>query len=83
MAFLPSGLPWVEKLAISYFGIRGVGSLYYLSYAHNSDYFQEIDTVWSIVNFTMLFSIFVHGLSVKPVLRWVDQRMGRPEKSSG
>ena len=83
VAFLPSGLPWVEKLAISYFGIRGVGSLYYLSYAHNSDYFQEIDTVWSIVNFTMLFSIFVHGLSVKPVLRWVDQRMGRPEKSSG
>ncbi len=77
IAFLPSKLPTVEKLAISYFGIRGVGSLYYLSYAHNSEYFDEIDAVWSIVNFTILFSILLHGLSVKPVLRWVDRKMGR------
>lgn len=77
LAFLPSGLPFVEKLAISYFGIRGVGSLYYLAYAHNSEQFPEIDAVWSVVNFTMLVSIFLHGLSVKPVLGWVDARMGR------
>ncbi|WP_020568697.1 cation:proton antiporter [Neolewinella persica] len=77
LAFLPSKLPFVEKMAISYFGIRGVGSLYYLAYAHNSEQFPEIDTIWSIVNFTMLVSIFLHGLSVKPVLSWVDKRMGR------
>ena len=77
LAFLPSKLPFVEKLAISYFGIRGVGSLYYLAYAHNSDNFPEIDAIWSIVNFTVLVSIFLHGLSVKPVLSWVDARMGR------
>ena len=77
LAFLPSRLPFVEKMAISYFGIRGVGSLYYLAYAHNSDSFQEIDAIWSIVNFTVLVSIFLHGLSVKPVLAWVDARMGR------
>ena len=77
IAFLPSDLPLVEKLAISYFGIRGVGSLYYLAYAHNSEYFPEIDQVWSIVNFTMLVSIFVHGLSVKPALKFVDKTMGR------
>ena len=79
LAFLPSNLPFVERLAISYFGIRGVGSLYYLAYAHNSDAFSEIDTIWSIVNFTILVSIFVHGLSVKPVLSWVDRRMGRED----
>ena len=77
ISFVPSGLPWVEKVAISYFGIRGVGSLYYLAYAHNSDYFPSIDGVWSIVNFTMLVSIFLHGLSVKPFLKYVDRRMGR------
>ena len=79
LSFLPSGLPWVEKVAISYFGIRGVGSLYYLAYAHNSDQFPEIDAVWSIVNFTMLVSVIVHGVSVGPVLGWVDRRMGREE----
>lgn len=77
LSFLPSKLPWVEKVAISYFGIRGVGSLYYLAYAHNSEAFPEIDDVWSIVNFTMLVSIFLHGLSVNPFMRWVDRRMGR------
>ena len=77
LAFLPSKLPFVERMAISYFGIRGVGSLYYLAYAHNSEAFSEIDAIWSIVNFTMLVSIFLHGLSVKPVLNWVDRRMGR------
>lgn len=77
IAFLPSGLSFVEKMAISYFGIRGVGSLYYLAYAHNSEQFPEIDVIWSIVNFTMLASILLHGLSVKPVLSWVDERMGR------
>ncbi|OAV45658.1 sodium:proton antiporter [Lewinella sp. 4G2] len=75
VSFLPSKLPFVERMAISYFGIRGVGSLYYLAYAHNSEAFPEIDQVWSIVNFTMLVSIFLHGLSVKPVLGWVDRVM--------
>ena len=51
--------------------------MYYLAYAHNSDYFPEIDAVWSIVNFTMLVSIFMHGLSVRPILNYVDKKMGR------
>ena len=77
LSFLPSDLPFIERATISYFGIRGVGSLYYLAYAHNSDYFPEIDAVWSIVNFTMLVSIFMHGLSVRPILNYVDKKMGR------
>ncbi len=83
ISFLPCKLPWEEKLAISYFGIRGVGSLYYLSYAHNTEIFPAIDTIWSIVNFTMLVSIFVHGISVTPVMSWVDRRMGRPDQMAG
>ncbi len=79
VGFLPTKLPWEEKAAISYFGIRGVGSLYYLAYAHNSGDFSGIDTVWSIINFTILVSIVLHGISVKPVLNWVDQRMGRKQ----
>lgn len=79
VAFLPSGLPLVEQVTISWFGIRGVGSLYYLAYAHNGDQFPEIDAVWSIVNFTVLVSIVLHGLTVIPVLGWVDRRMGRED----
>lgn len=81
ISFLPSKLPWVEKLALSYFGIRGVGSLYYLAYAHNSEAFPAIDGIWSIVNFTMLVSIFLHGFSVTPVMNWIDRKMGRPVRT--
>lgn len=81
LSFLPSSLPFTEKLAISYFGIRGVGSLYYLAYAHNSEAFPTVDRIWSIVNFTILVSIFLHGISVTPVMKWVDRRMGRPDRS--
>lgn len=77
VSFLPSDLPLVERVAISYFGIRGVGSLYYLAYAHNSGQFPEIDAIWSIVNFTMLVSVILHGISVTPFLKWVDHEMGR------
>ena len=81
IGFLPSKLPWVEKFALSYFGIRGVGSLYYLAYAHNSEAFPSVDAIWSIVNFTMLISIFLHGFSVTPVMTWVDKQMGRPART--
>lgn len=77
IAFLPSKLHFLEKLAIAFFGIRGVGSLYYLAYAHNTEQFPEIDQIWSIVNFTMLVSIILHGISVQPFLGFVDRKMGR------
>lgn len=82
IGFTTCKLPWEEKLALSYFGIRGVGSLYYLAYAHNSEVFPSIDSIWSIVNFTMLVSIFLHGFSVTPVMTWLDKRMGRPSRSN-
>ncbi len=82
IGFTPLKLPIEEKLALSYFGIRGVGSLYYLAYAHNSEAFPAIDGIWSIVNFTMLVSIFLHGFSVTPVMNWIDRRMGRPARTN-
>nr|WP_256366229.1 cation:proton antiporter [Lewinella sp. W8] len=80
IGFLGCDLPLVEWFAISFFGIRGVGSLYYLAYAHNTEQFSHIDSIWATVNFTILVSIAVHGVTVNPILRWVDRKMGRPIK---
>jgi len=33
--------PWRELLVIIFFGVRGIGSLYYLSYALNEKIFPE------------------------------------------
>jgi NhaP-type Na+/H+ or K+/H+ antiporter len=66
-----------EKLTLAFFGIRGVGSFYYLAYALNRMELPEADRLWSIVGLTALFSILLHGLTVTPVMRLLDRSQGR------
>lgn len=66
-----------EKLAIAFFGIRGVGSFYYLAYGLNHGAFQEGDRLWVILSLVALVSIVLHGLTVTPAMRWLDRRHGR------
>lgn len=66
-----------EKVSIAFFGIRGVGSVYYLSYAINHGKFAEADQLWSILCLVVLLSILIHGLTVTPAMRWLDRTHGR------
>lgn len=65
---------WREKLAISFFGIRGIGSLYYLSYALNQHYFPNAEALWALVALIILISVLVHGVTATPVMDWLDKR---------
>ena len=67
---------WRERAAISFFGIRGIGSLYYLSYALNEAEFPEAETLWALVAFVMLVSVVVHGVAGAPVMNTLDRRRG-------
>ena len=62
-----------EKLAISFFGIRGLGSIFYLSYAFHEISFESEDQLWSIVALTIALSILVHGISATPVMRYLGK----------
>ncbi|MGP9597381.1 MULTISPECIES: cation:proton antiporter, partial [unclassified Psychrobacter] len=64
-------LPHTEKYAISALGIRGIGTLYYLSYAINQGFFGEEDTLklWVVCSIVILISIFIHGISAKRLLK--------------
>ena len=66
-----------EKLVISFFGIRGLGSVYYLAYGLKHGQFQNPDLLWSVIGFTILISVLLHGTSVTPVMSWLDRRAGR------
>ncbi|WP_338111010.1 cation:proton antiporter [Rhizobium cauense] len=65
-----------EKVIISIFGIRGLGSIYYLAYASGNTKFEDVETVWSTVFLIILMSVVLHGVSVTPVMRWIDHRRG-------
>jgi len=58
-----------EKLAISFFGIRGMGSVFYLAYAFKETGFGHEDELWTIVAFTILVSIIIHGITATPVMQ--------------
>ncbi|WP_198332013.1 cation:proton antiporter [Psychrobacter aquimaris] len=69
-------LPRTEKYAISALGIRGIGTLYYLSYALNQGFFAEDDALklWIVCSIVILASIFIHGLSATRLLKMTPKK---------
>jgi NhaP-type Na+/H+ or K+/H+ antiporter len=65
---------WAERLAISFFGVRGIGSLYYLSFAMSEARFADDRQLWSITGAVILLSITVHGITATPAMSLLDRR---------
>ena len=65
-----------EKYAISALGIRGIGTLYYLSYAINQGFFNDEDALklWIVCSIVILASIFIHGLSAPWLLKMTPNK---------
>ena len=70
-----------ERSVVAVFGIRGIGSFYYLMFAFNHAEFAERERLWAIVTLVVLMSILLHGLSAARVMRhmdaWRKRRRGR------
>lgn len=79
----PFGL---ERFVIAFFGIRGLGSVYYLAYGVNHGSFEREVTIWSTLGLVILISIILHGITVTPLMRRLDRRradeMEKPEPSA-
>ncbi|MES2194585.1 MAG: sodium:proton antiporter [Pseudomonadota bacterium] len=72
-----STCPPTERAVISFFGIRGLGSIYYLAYALQKEAFDKVDVVWSTIALVILISIVLHGVTVTPVMQLIDRRQRR------
>ncbi|MCQ8241996.1 cation:proton antiporter [Rhizosaccharibacter radicis] len=68
--------PWDERLIISFFGIRGIGSIYYLTFALNRHEWPQSDRLQALIGFIVLFSITIHGITATPTMTWLDRRRG-------
>jgi NhaP-type Na+/H+ or K+/H+ antiporter len=59
----------VQRGLIAWFGIRGIGSLYYLSFAiHQGLPAQHVNTLVALTMAVVVTSIVVHGVSVTPLM---------------
>lgn len=70
--------PYDERAVIAFFGVRGLGSIYYLAYAFGQAEFDQMRLLWQTLFLVILLSIIIHGLTVTPVMQHLDQRRPKP-----
>ncbi len=63
----------LERVALSFFGIRGIGSLYYLAYALGKGQFTaQAEWLWAFVGLVVSMSIVIHGATTSPLMNRLD-----------
>ncbi|MDR7233653.1 cation:proton antiporter [Agrococcus sp. BE272] len=73
-----------ERGVIAFFGVRGVGSLFYIAYALQEGDFPDGERLWAIAGAVIVGSILVHGVAATPVMRYLDRvRERRAERRPG
>jgi NhaP-type Na+/H+ or K+/H+ antiporter len=68
-----------------WFGIRGVGSLYYLTYAFGHGLRGQTGELIAWITFiTVVLSVVLHGISSTPLMTWYERRIEHkaPQKES-
>lgn len=58
------GLGRRDRAVVSIYGVRGIGSIYYLCYAGHHMEFTNEAQLWSLVALVILLSTILHGFSV-------------------
>jgi NhaP-type Na+/H+ or K+/H+ antiporter len=71
-----------ERIVIAFFGVRGVGSIYYLAFALGVATFADPERLWAIVILTISMSVVIFGLLATPTLAWLDARAARRTRST-
>lgn len=77
VALAPFAMPRRERAIVALFGVRGIGSLYYLAFAASQAEFDAMYTVWAIVLITIFGSTLIHGLTAARVMARLDRDQDR------
>ena len=77
LTLVGSKLHLKERLAISFFGIRGIGSFFYLAFALEQAFFKDSKELWSTVSFIVFLSILIHGLTAPSIMSKLEGRFAR------
>jgi sodium/hydrogen antiporter len=73
LALLGEPLRPAEKSVIAFFGIRGIGTFYYIAYAAAAASFPDVALVWATASIVVIASVVLHGVLATPVMRRVDR----------
>jgi NhaP-type Na+/H+ or K+/H+ antiporter len=67
------------RWVVAIYGVRGVGSIYYLAYAAGKVEFLDEHRLWALVGFTILLSALGHGLTSGIALQRISDRSTQPD----
>jgi NhaP-type Na+/H+ or K+/H+ antiporter len=71
-------LPVLQRRLVAWFGVRGVGSLFYLAFVLAQGVTEPLAaTLVSACLWTIALSIVVHGVSATPLMAWHQARRAR------
>lgn len=70
-----------ERRVIAFFGVRGIGSLFYIAYAVTHGDFPEQDALWRVICLVVIGSVLVHGVTAAPVMDYLDRERVRVAKA--
>lgn len=68
----------LKRWIIAGFGIRGIGSMFYIAYGLQQASFAEPDRIWALTGWVIMLSVLLHGISVTPVMNRLDRRIEVP-----
>ncbi len=81
LGLLGSPTTGLQRELIAWFGIRGIGSIYYLMYAETHGVYDLFSgRILGVVLLAITASVVLHGTSVTPVMNWYARRAGREER---
>ncbi|MBV1724298.1 MAG: cation:proton antiporter [Hoeflea sp.] len=71
IALMKTGLGFRERAVVSVYGVRGIGSIYYLCYAGSHMEFTNEGALWSLIALVILISTILHGFTVGWAMDWL------------
>ena len=76
ISMLGSRIPAPTRWLFGWFGIRGVGSIYYLTYAFGKGLEGETgERIAWITYIIIVISVIVHGISATPLMSWYERNI--------
>lgn len=65
LSLIKTSLIPFQKFVLSFYGIRGIGSVFYLAYAFTFAKFEDTEDLIGVMMVTIFFSVIIHGVSAK------------------
>ena len=82
LSMLGGGVPKATRSLMGWFGIKGLGSVYYLSYALGKGVQGDVSERIAWITYTVVvLSILLHGVSAFPLMSWYEGVKDKPQVS--